>query len=141
MQHWAKTLTFATSGRGTYDVTSRVQSVVRSSGIVQGLCNLFIHHTSASLIICENADPAVRDDLERWIARAVPDGDPLFEHTAEGDDDMPAHVRSVLTATSLTIPIAGGQCALGTWQGVYLWEHRTSPHGRRVTVSVMGETR
>ena len=85
MQHWAKTLTFATSGRGTYDVTSRVQSVVRSSGIVQGLCNLFIHHTSASLIICENADPAVRDDLERWIARAVPDGDPLFEHTAEGE--------------------------------------------------------
>lgn len=100
---------------------------------------MWIHHTSASLIVCENADPDVRRDLDAFFARLVPDGDPLFVHTAEGDDDMPAHVRSVLTQTSIGIPIADGQLVLGTWQGLYLWEHRTQPHGRRVTVSVIGE--
>ncbi len=138
MATWAQTLTLATSGRETHDITSRVQRAVGKSGIRFGLCNLFIHHTSASLIVCENADPAVRHDLERFMARLVPDGEPLFEHIEEGEDDMPAHVRSVLTASSLAVPITAGQCALGTWQGVYLWEHRTAPHRRRITVTVDG---
>ncbi|NNF16110.1 MAG: YjbQ family protein, partial [Gammaproteobacteria bacterium] len=101
-----------------------------------GVCHVFIHHTSASLMVCENADPEVLADLERFMFRLVPDGDSLFEHIAEGPDDMPAHVRSVLTQTHLTLPIANGRCDLGTWQGVFLWEHRTAPHSRRITVSV-----
>jgi secondary thiamine-phosphate synthase enzyme len=127
-----------TRGRGTYDITRQVAERVRASGVEQGLCNLFIQHTSASLIVCENADPAVRRDLERWFARAVPDGDPLFEHDQEGPDDMPAHVRSVLTQTSLTVPIAAGRLALGVWQGVYLWEHRLDGGTRRVLVTIVG---
>lgn len=99
---------------------------------------MFVHHTSASLIVCENADPSVRTDLERYFARLVPDGDPIFEHIDEGDDDMPAHVRSILSQPSITVPVREGACDLGTWQGLYLWEHRTHPHRRRVTVSVMG---
>jgi len=98
-----------------------------------------VHHTSASLIICENADPDVRSDLERFLARLVPDGDALFEHTAEGPDDMPSHVRSVLTQTSLGLPIAGGRLDLGTWQGLYLYEHRRAPHHRRISLSIVGE--
>src|SRR5262249_20803398 len=129
--------TLATRGRGTYDITRQVQQAVGGSGIDQGLCTVFVHHTSASLIICENADPSVRDDLERYFARLVPDGDAIFQHVDEGPDDMPAHVRSILTASSLSIPVERGRCDLGTWQGVYLWEHRSSPHQRRVTVSVM----
>jgi secondary thiamine-phosphate synthase enzyme len=128
-----------TPGRGTQDLTRRVQDIVASSGVKTGLCNVFVHHTSASLILCENADPQVRRDLEAFAARLVPDGDPIFEHTDEGDDDMPAHVRSILTHGSLSIPIVDGRCDLGTWQGVYLWEHRTAPHERRVTVSVVGD--
>ena len=112
------TLEVATSGRGTYDVTDDVQRGVADSGITRGLCNIFIHHTSASLMLCENADPAVRRDLETFMARAVPDGDPIFTHTAEGPDDMSAHVRSVLTHSMLSIPVADWRCALGTWQGV-----------------------
>ncbi|MEJ7598798.1 MAG: secondary thiamine-phosphate synthase enzyme YjbQ [Kofleriaceae bacterium] len=132
-------LKIATRGRGTHDLTAKVTQIVRDSGIRDGLATIWIHHTSASLIVCENADPDVRRDLEAFLARLVPDGDPLFVHTAEGDDDMPAHVRSVLTQTSIGIPIVDGRLVLGTWQGLYLWEHRTSPHDRRVTLTVLGE--
>lgn len=127
-----------TPGRGTIDLTARVQAAVAAASVGVGLCNVFIHHTSASLMVCENADPTVRRDLEAFMARLVPDGDPLYRHTAEGPDDMPAHVRSVLTQTSLTLPVRGGRCDLGTWQGIYLWEHRTARHRRRVTVTVLG---
>ena len=126
-----------TPGRGTVEITGRLSELVASAGASDGLCHVFIHHTSASLVISENADPAVRRDLEAWLARAVPDGDPLFVHTAEGPDDMPAHVRSALTATSLVIPVEDGRLGLGTWQGVYLYEHRRAPHTRRVTVSIV----
>ena len=128
-----------TTGRGTYDISRDVQAAVRKSGIGVGMCHVFVRHTSASLMLCENADPSVRRDLETFMQRQVPDGDPMFTHTAEGPDDMPAHVRSVLTQSDLNIPIRDGRCALGTWQGVYLWEHRTAPHARRVLVTVQGE--
>jgi secondary thiamine-phosphate synthase enzyme len=130
-------LTIDTRGRGTYELTSQVQSIVERSGVDHGLCHVFVHHTSASLIVCENADPSVRQDLERFAARLVPDGDRLFRHDCEGPDDMPAHVRSILTLTSLSIPVENGRCDLGTWQGVFLWEHRTHPHRRRITVTVL----
>ena len=132
-------LTVATHGRGTYDITRDVVRIVAASGATEGLATIWIAHTSASLIVCENADPSVRSDLEAFVARLVPDGDRLFRHNAEGDDDMPAHVRSVLTQTSIGVPIARGKLVLGTWQGLYLWEHRTSPHERRLTISVIGE--
>jgi secondary thiamine-phosphate synthase enzyme len=128
-----------TEARGTYDITRRVADEVRNSGVRDGLATVFIHHTSASLIICENADPTVRRDLETFAAKLVPDGDPMFEHDDEGPDDMPAHVRSVLTQTSIGVPIERAALALGTWQGVYLWEHRTAPHRRRITVTILGE--
>ena len=133
----AESLTLRTRGRGTYEITDAVQRIVHDSGAARGLCTVFVHHTSASLIICENADPGVRKDLERFFARFAPDGDPLFEHVDEGPDDMSAHVRSIVTQSSISIPVEDGRCALGTWQGVYLWEHRTAPHSRRVTVSVV----
>ena len=132
-------LTLRTHGRGTVELTADLQRVVGASGVVSGLATLFVHHTSASLIVCENADPVVRRDLEAWLARAVPDGDRLFEHTLEGPDDMPAHVRSTLTQTSLTLPVAGGALDLGTWQGVYLYEHRLQGHQRRLSVTILGE--
>jgi secondary thiamine-phosphate synthase enzyme len=128
-----------TRGRGTYEVTAQLEEAVRGSGVRTGTAHVFIHHTSASLLINENADPAVHRDLERFLARLVPDGDPLFEHDAEGPDDMPAHVRNLLTATELSIPVTAGKLALGTWQGVYVYEHRTAPHRRRLTVTVSGE--
>src|SRR5512143_1340901 len=128
-------LSISTHGRGTYDITRDVTRIVGASSAHVGLSTVFVHHTSASLIICENADPSVRRDLEAFAARLVPDGDPLFTHDAEGDDDMPAHIRSVLTQTSIGIPIELGRLALGTWQGLYLWEHRTAPHDRRVSVT------
>ena len=128
----------STRGRGTYDVTDSVQSAVAASGAREGLCTVFIHHTSASLIITENADPVVRRDLDAFLARLVPDGDTLFKHVDEGPDDMPSHVRSVLTQTSIGLPIANGRCDLGTWQGIYVWEHRKAAHTRRVTVTVLG---
>jgi secondary thiamine-phosphate synthase enzyme len=128
-----------TRGRGAYAITEAVQERVRRSGVQTGLCNVFIHHTSASLILCENADPEVRADLERFMERLVPDGDQLFEHTAEGTDDMPAHVRSILTAAELTLPVTRLRCGLGAWQGVYLWEHRTAGHQRQLTVTIYGE--
>ncbi len=132
-------LKIRTRGRGTTEITDDVAAFVAASNLREGLCTVFVHHTSASLIICENADSGVGRDLERFFARLVPDGDALFEHTAEGDDDMPAHVRSVLTATSLVIPVAGGRLDLGTWQGVFLWEHRAAPHSRRITISLLGD--
>jgi secondary thiamine-phosphate synthase enzyme len=128
----------STTGRGTYDITQNVQEAVTRAGGDSGLAHVFVHHTSASVILCENADASVRRDLEAFFARLVPDGDELFSHDAEGDDDMPAHLRTILTSSAVTIPIAGGRCDLGTWQGVYLWEHRTSPHRRKVTVTVLG---
>ncbi|NMO22621.1 YjbQ family protein [Pyxidicoccus fallax] len=134
----AKELTVSTRGRGFTDITGEVRRAVTESGARQGLCTVFLHHTSASLLLCENADPDVRRDLESFFARLVKDGDPLFVHDAEGPDDMPAHVRTVLTQNSLSIPVKDGDVDLGTWQGVYVWEHRTSPHRRRVTVSVVG---
>lgn len=132
-------LVVATQGRGTYDLSARVQDVVAASGIKMGMCHVFIRHTSASLMLCENADPSVRLDLETFMSKQVPDGDPMFTHTAEGPDDMPAHVRSILTQSDLNLPISAGQCALGTWQGIYLWEHRHAPHTRHVVVTVQGE--
>src|SRR5215510_5985084 len=132
-------LTVATRGRSTYDITRDVARVVAASRATEGLATIWIAHTSASLIVCENADPQVLADLEAFVARLVPDGDRLFRHDAEGDDDMPAHVRTVLTQTSIGIPIADGRLVLGTWQGLYLWEHRTQPHERRITVTVLGD--
>ncbi len=128
-----------TRGRGTYDLSRDVQRAVRESGIESGLCHVFIRHTSASLMLCENADPDVMTDLETFMSRQVPDGDPMFIHTAEGPDDMPAHIRSILTQSDLNIPVRGGRCALGTWQGIYLWEHRYAPHTRRVVLTIQGE--
>lgn len=130
--------TVATRGRGLIEISSQVSEVLHSSELRSGLAQIFVHHTSCSLLLGENADPTVCTDLERFFARLVPNGDPLFEHTAEGPDDMPAHVRSVLTGASLAIPVADGQLDLGTWQGVFLFEHRTRPHQRRVTVTLIG---
>jgi secondary thiamine-phosphate synthase enzyme len=134
----SESITIGTRGRGTYEITDEVSRSVRNSAIERGLCTVFLHHTSASLILCENADPSVRSDLERYFARLVPDGDPVFRHDAEGPDDMPAHVRSILTANSLSIPVVNSDLDLGTWQGIFLWEHRTDPHRRKITVSVVG---
>ena len=128
-----------TRGRGLYDFTAEVANWVAQNGLRNGLVTLHLRHTSASLLIQENADPDVRRDLENFFARLVPDGDPLFSHTAEGDDDMPAHIRTALTAVNLSIPVSQGQLALGTWQGIYLWEHRRAPHSRAVTVHFIGE--
>ena len=134
-----ETFTISTRGRGTYDITEHVQVIVRSFPSQTGLVHVFVHHTSASLILCENADPAVRRDLETFMARLVPDGASWFEHADEGPDDMPAHVRSILTRSDITVPLTGGRCALGIWQGLYLWEHRHAGHSRRVTVTLYGE--
>ena len=128
----------ATAGRGFVEITGRVRDWVRSGGFVTGLLTVFIRHTSASLLIQENADPEVRSDLERFLARLVPDGDPLFEHVAEGSDDMPAHVRSALTQTQLGVPIVDGSLALGAWQGIYVCEHRRRGHRRELVLHVVG---
>lgn len=133
------TLGFRTRGRGTTDLTSDIARAVAASGIRRGVCTVFLQHTSASLILCENADPTVRVDLETILARLAPDGDPAYRHDTEGPDDMAAHARSVLTASSHAIPVADGRLLLGTWQGIYLWEHRHEPHARSVVVTVMGE--
>ena len=132
-------LVIKTDDRAFYELTGQLEALVRQTGLRTGLATMHLQHTSASLLIQENADPEVRRDLERFFARLVPDGDPLFRHTAEGDDDMPAHIRTALTAVNLSIPIIGGTLALGTWQGIYLWEHRTQPHTRRVAVHLLGE--
>ena len=133
------TLTIQTPGRGLIEITDDVRAHLAQCAIRQGLLTLFIRHTSASLLIQENADPDVRSDLERFFVRLVRDGEPLFQHRAEGADDMPAHVRSALTATQLSIPIADGSLALGTWQGIYLWEHRFRGHARELVLHVVGE--
>jgi secondary thiamine-phosphate synthase enzyme len=133
---YQETLEIATRGRGTYSITAELQKVVQKSGVETGLCHLFVQHTSASLVICENADPDVRSDLEGWMQRQVPDGDPAYAHSMEGADDMPAHIRSILTNMDLTIPVTAGSAALGIWQGVFLYEHRYQPHRRRVIVTV-----
>lgn len=131
--------TVDTPGRGSRSILKEINVSLAGSGISAGICLIFVHHTSASLMLCENADPEVRADLERFMQRLVPDGDPLFRHTDEGPDDMPAHVRSLLTGNSLSVPVSGGRCDLGIWQGVYLWEHRTSAHRRKVSVTLYGE--
>ncbi len=131
-----ETLTITAARRGLHEFTDQVRTVVAGSGVDDGLCTLFVRHTSASLTIQENADPSARRDLEAWLDRLVPENDALFTHTAEGPDDMPAHIKAALTATTLSIPIAGGRLALGTWQGVYLWEHRRSGGVRRCVVYV-----
>ena len=135
----AQELSIATQGRGFYDLTGEIKALLERSGLTSGLATLHLQHTSASLLIQENADPEVRRDLERFFSRLIPDGDPLFEHTAEGPDDMAAHVRTALTAVNLSISFRGAQLALGTWQGVYLWEHRHAPHRRRLSVHLLGE--
>ena len=136
-----QTLTFQTASRGTTSITNAVSKVVSESGIRKGVCTVFLQHTSASLILCENADPDVRKDLETIMSRLAPDGDPAYHHDTEGDDDMAAHARSILTSNSLTIPIANGQLMLGTWQGLYLWEHRHAAQTRQLVVTVMGEAK
>ena len=138
IQHLA-TLNVRTPGRGLVDITREVRASVAAWRIGEGLVTLFLRHTSASLLIQENADPDVLGDLERFFARLVRDGDPLFQHRSEGADDMPAHVRASLTATQLAVPIVGGDLALGTWQGIYLWEHRLRGHSREVVVHAVGE--
>lgn len=131
-----ETLTVQTRGQGLYDITRQVAAVVDAAGIDSGLCTVFLQHTSASLVIQENADPAVQHDLQRWLARLVQEHDPLYTHTDEGPDDMPAHIKTALTASSLAIPCMHGRLALGTWQGIYVWEHRTHGGQRRLVVHV-----
>jgi len=128
-----------TPGRGLHEVTGAVAEVVARSGVATGLCVVFCPHTSASLVLSENADPSARADLLAWLGRLAPDGDPRYAHDAEGDDDMAAHLRSAVTRSSETVPVSGGRLALGTWQGIYLAEHRTSPHRRSLVVHVLGE--
>ena len=139
MRQFFSSLSVATRGKGLYDITRALNGVVVESALRDGLVTVFIAHTSASLVIQENADPEVQRDLERFFARLVPDGDPLFKHTEEGPDDMPAHVRAALTQTSIAIPLRRGQLALGTWQGLYVYEHRNRAHTRTVHVHALGE--
>ena len=139
MQQKFKTITLSTSGAGLYEFTAEAEKLVNESKVRDGLMTVFVQHTSASLLVQENADPEVRRDLERFFRRLVPEGDTLFRHTTEGPDDMPAHVRSALTATTLGIPVMNGRLVLGTWQGIYLYEHRAQPHRRRIVMHVFGE--
>jgi len=139
LRQFSATLEFRTSGRGLVEITEAVRRWFEPLGVRCGVLTLFVRHTSASLLIQENADPQVGEDLERFLARLVPDGDPLFSHVAEGPDDMPAHVRAALTATTLSLPVVDGEPALGTWQGIYLYEHRTRPHTRIVVAHLIGE--
>lgn len=133
-----RTIELPAMRRGLHDLTTRVEGLVAESGVDTGLCHLFLQHTSASLLIQENADPRVLTDLDAWFSRMVPDGDPRWTHTDEGPDDMPSHVRAALTQPALVIPISGGRLALGTWQAIYLFEHRLAPHRRRMVVTVQG---
>lgn len=139
MKQALTTLTIQTPGRGLVEITRRVFDWVRGAGVRDGLLTLFIRHTSASLLVQENADPEVRRDLERFFAQLVPDGDPLFEHAAEGPDDMPAHVRAALMQTQLSVPLVDGALALGAWQGIYVYEHRKRGHAREVVLHLVGE--
>ena len=139
LQQSVHELELRTRGRGFYEFTDQVEELVAKTGFQAGLATLHLQHTSASLLIQENADPEVRRDLERFFSRLTPDGDPLFQHTSEGEDDMPAHVRTALTTVNVSIPIAAKRLVLGTWQGIYLWEHRLQPHRRRVVLHFIGE--
>jgi len=132
-------LRFETDGRGTYNITKQIQEAITNSGIRSGICQIFMHHTSASLILCENADPDVRADLETFMQHIAPDGDDMFIHKSEGPDDMPAHIRTTLTQSSLSIPVEDGKETLGIWQGVFLWEHRIKKQKRKITVTLVGE--
>lgn len=132
-------LRVATRGRGFVELSAEIGAQLRDSGVTTGLCSVWCRHTSASLLVSENADPEVLRDLERYLGRLVPDGDPLFQHVDEGPDDMPAHVRSVLTQTELTVPVRAGRLALGTWQGIFLWEHRRRAHQRLLDLTFLGE--
>jgi len=134
----AVTLTISTTGKGLYEITDQVHEAVSSRGVQEGVCVLFVQHTSASLVIQENADPSARRDLEDWMARSVPEDQPEFTHTDEGPDDMPSHIRSMLTDVSLSIPVVDGRMVLGTWQGIFLFEHRAAAHDRRIVVQVTG---
>jgi secondary thiamine-phosphate synthase enzyme len=129
-----RALSIKVPGKGLHEITGEVHAVISESGVREGLCTLFLQHTSASLVIQENADPAARRDLERWLNRLVPEGDPLYTHTEEGPDDMPAHIKAALTATSLSIPLLDGALGLGRWQGIYLWEHRRFPSHRHLLI-------
>ena len=129
-------LTVKTPGQGLHEVTAKIRPLVAQANVAEGLCTIFLRHTSASLIIQENAAPSARRDLEAWLNRHVPEHDPFYTHDEEGPDDMPAHIKAALTATSLSIPILRGQLVLGTWQGVYLWEHRRAPHERKLVVHI-----
>jgi secondary thiamine-phosphate synthase enzyme len=139
LRQFQQDIVISTRSRGFYEFTDQVSALLAKADLQTGQVTLHVQHTSASLVIQENADPEVRRDFERFFARFVPDGDSMFEHTAEGEDDMSAHIRTALTAVNITIPITGGQLALGTWQGIYLWEHRTHPHRRRIIVHFIGE--
>ena len=133
-----KTISLKAPKRGLLEITSKISEIISLTEITTGLCHIFIHHTSASLTICENADPLVLSDLENFMQRLVVDGDPSFQHIDEGPDDMPSHVRSVLTQSSLTIPVIHKKLALGTWQGIFLWEHRIHPSLRSITITLCG---
>lgn len=139
MKQHHDTIAVATRGLGLHEITRDVEAVMRASGVASGACTIMALHTSASLVVQENADPSARRDLEAFLARLVPEGDALYTHDAEGPDDMPAHVRAALTLTSLTIPVLDGRLRLGTWQGIYLWEHRRRGTRRQVAVHVLGE--
>jgi secondary thiamine-phosphate synthase enzyme len=139
MRQVQRSLQIETRGKGLYDISAQVQKLIADSGVSSGLCTLFIQHTSASLLIQENADVEVQRDLERWFTRLVVDGDSIFRHTEEGPDDMTAHVRSALTQTSIGLPVIEARAALGTWQAVYVWEHRLAPHTRRVLLTLLGD--
>jgi secondary thiamine-phosphate synthase enzyme len=132
------TITVRTNGKRTYEITEAVAREVQRSRLTQGVVTVFCQHTSCSLVIMENADPSARRDLESWFERLVPENDPHFEHTQEGADDMPSHIKMALTRTSETVPFDGGRMLLGTWQGIFLWEHRRSPHSRQLVVTVVG---
>jgi secondary thiamine-phosphate synthase enzyme len=132
----ARSLSIRTQGQGLHDITKDVQATVEEAGIDDGLCTIFVQHTSASLTIQENADPSARSDLEAWLSRLVPENDPIYTHTAEGPDDMPSHIKAALTATTLSIPVVNGQLGLGIWQGIYLWEHRRHGSNRNCLVHV-----
>lgn len=139
MQLKQETFIIETPGRGVVDITARISSFLDKTSISQGLCHVFLAHTSASLLFCENYDPLVKQDLEAFFSKLVPDGDTLFKHDAEGPDDMPAHIRTVLTQNSLQVPIIEGKLKLGTWQGIFLWEHRLVPHSRHLTLTILGD--
>lgn len=138
MQHFQKEALFKSSNRGTYNITQKINSAVSESGIQSGVCHVFIQHTSASLMITENADPTVREDIEYWMQKNIIDGDPNYRHNYEGDDDMSGHIRSMITSTSQTIPVTNNQLNLGTWQGLFLYEHRTGRFDRKIIITIHG---